>query len=362
MERVSQSQIYMLFSHFLFTTTLGFFANTLVQNGRYTVWLSLLIGATLGIVITYFAYRLAIKRPTQFLGNYGKEILGKWVHYPLIIIIICSFLFAAATVLRQLQDFMIEIYLPATPDWAVAAMFGICLAYAVRSGVETIFRSSQGIFFLSVAGVLIVPFFVHKEINYHMAIAMLNHFEFKGIWNGTYMVTALYGEMAFIPFIFPYFTNKNKTMRSLIWAVITSVFIVLTNLISMILVFGPDLTANLQYPQLELIRYVRAAATLENLDPVLIAIWLSSLFIKISLFLYIAILCVTHTFSLKDHKPFSLSMTVMVVGISLYMVRSKPEFDDLYRHGEFTYLLLTEMIPIVYLVVDRIRSSRVKQG
>lgn len=146
MERVSQSQIYMLFSHFLFTTTLGFFANTLVKNGRYTVWLSLLIGATLGIVLTYFAYKLAIKRPTQFLGNYGKEILGKWLHYPLIIILIGSFMFAAATVLRQLQDFMIEVYLPATPGWAVAAIFGICIAYAVRSGVGTIFRSSQGIF------------------------------------------------------------------------------------------------------------------------------------------------------------------------------------------------------------------------
>ncbi|SFK72869.1 spore germination protein KB [Paenibacillus sp. 1_12] len=362
MERVSQAQIYMLFSHFLFTTTLGFFSNTLVKNARYSAWVSLLIGATVGIVITYFAYRLAIKRPTQFLGNYGKDILGKWLHYPLILLLIGSFLFAAATVMRQLQDFMVEVYLPATPGWAVSAMFGLCVAYAVRSGIETIFRSSQGIFVLSVAGVLIVPFFVHKEINYRMVIAMINHFDMKGIWNGAFMMAALYAEMAFIPFLFPYFTNKNKTMRSITWAVVTSVIIVLTNLISMILVFGPDLTANLQYPQLELIRYIRAGASLENLDPVLIAIWLSSLFIKISLFLYLAVLCLTHTFSLKDHKPFSLSMTVMMVGVSLYMVKSKPEFDALYRHGEFTFLLVTELIPIVYLLVDRIRSSRVKQG
>ncbi|MCU6796616.1 endospore germination permease [Paenibacillus sp. WQ 127069] len=361
MERVSQSQIYMLFSNFLFTTTLGFFMSTHVKNAHYMAWLSLIMGAAIGIMITYLAYRLAIKRPTQFLGNYGKEILGKWLHYPLIFILIFNFLFAAATVLRQLQDFMNEVYLPATPEWAVTAMFGICVAYAVRSGVETIFRSSQGIFFLSIAGVLIVPFFVHKEINYHMAIAMLNHFDIKGIWSGTYMITALYAEMVFIPFLFPYFTCNNKTMRSLTWAMVTSVFIVLTNLIPMILVFGPDLTASLQYPQLELIRYIRAGSSLENLDPVLIAIWLASLFIKICLFLYLAVICLTHTFSLKDHKPFSFSMTAMVLGLSLYMVRSKPEFDDLYRHGEFTFLLFTEMIPIVYLLVDRFRSSRVKQ-
>ncbi|NHN29696.1 GerAB/ArcD/ProY family transporter [Paenibacillus agricola] len=362
MERVSQSQIFMLFSHFLFTTTLGFFTSTLVRNASYTTWLSLLLGAAGGLVITYLSFRLAIRRPTQFIGNYGKDILGKWLHYPLIFTMFFSFLFSAATVLRQLQEFIIEVYLPTTPGWAVSVLFGICLAYAVRSGVETIFLSSQGIFYLSAAGALIVPFFVFQELNFPRAIAMLNHYDLKGIWSGTYITTALYSEMAFIPFLFPYFMNHKKTMKSLGWASVTSVFIILTNLIPAILVFGPDLTANLPYPQLELIRNIRAGSTFENLDPVLIAIWVSSLFIKVCLFIYVAVSGLTHTFSLKDHKPFSFSMTAIVIGLSLYMVRSSSEFEELFSHGEITFLLITGMIPIIYLLVDLIRSSRAKQG
>jgi spore germination protein KB len=362
MERISQSQIYMLFSHFLFTTTLGFYMSTLVGSAHYMAWLSLILGASGGLVITYLSYRLASKRPTQFIGNYGRDILGKWIHYPLIFIMIFSFMFTAAAILRQFLEFVIEIYLPATPGWAVFLLFGSCLAYAVRSGVGTIFRSSEGIFFFSVAGVLIVPFFVHQEIKYSMAIALLNHFDLKEVWVGTYTTTALYAEMAFIPFLFPYFANSNKTMKSLGWATVSSVVIILTNLISAILVFGPKLTANLPYPQLELIRNIRAGSSFENLDPVLIAIWVSSLFIKVSLFIYVAVIGLTHTLSLKDHKPFSISMTTLVIGLSMYMVRSTPEMEQLFSHGEFTFLLITAMIPIIYLLVDWIRSARVKQG
>ncbi|KRE70915.1 GerAB/ArcD/ProY family transporter [Paenibacillus sp. Soil750] len=360
MERVSQSQIYMLFSLFLFTTTLGFFTNTLTRNAHFMSWLSLIIGAAVGLMITYLSYRLAIRRPTQFLGNYGKDILG-WLHYPLMGTMIICFIVSASTVTRQLQDYIVVVYLPGTPEWAVSALFGICLAYSVRSGVGTIFRCSQGIFFLSIIGVLIVPFFVHHEIMSPMAIALVNHLDWKGVWNGAYLITALFAEMAYIPFLFPFFTSSNKTMKSLGLATATSVFIVLSNLIPIILVFGPHLASNLPYPQLELIRNIQAGSALESLDPLLFSVWLASLFIKASLFIYLAIISLTQTLSLKDHKPFSFSMTAMVVGCAIYMVRSKTELDELFGNGEFAFLLISELIPVVYLIVDWIRSSKLKQ-
>lgn len=45
-------------------------------------------------------------------------------------------------------------------------------------------------------------------------------------------------------------------------------------------------------------------------------VWLTSLFIKISLYLYVAVIVLTHTFELHDHKPFTFSMTAMMIGLS----------------------------------------------
>ncbi|MED4750488.1 endospore germination permease [Brevibacillus choshinensis] len=359
--QVTQSQIYMLFTQYLFTTMLGFRLSAVVTEAGFSSWLPLLLGAFCGYVLTYISFRLAMRRPTQFFGNYGKDIVGSWLHYPLIMIIIFSSLLSAAFVLRELQDFMVEVYLPETPDWAVTALISICIAYAVRSGVQTIFRCAQGIFFLSVLGMLVIPLFVVRDMNVQMTIAFFTHFNQDNIWTASYLVTALYGEMSFILFLLPYFSQPQKTMKSLVWSVISSLFIILSSLIPTLYLFGPHLTGDLIYPELELIRFIRAGSFLENLDPVLIAVWLTSLFIKISLFLYIAVIVLTQTFGLKDHKPFSLSMTAMMVGLSLFMAKSKMELAHLTVHGMVSLLILSEVIPIIYVVTDWARTSVAKR-
>ncbi|MGG4498316.1 GerAB/ArcD/ProY family transporter [Brevibacillus reuszeri] len=355
-EKVTPTQLYMLFSQYLFTTILSFRQGALVGEAKFGVWVSLLIGSLCGLLFPYFSYRLAKRRPTRFFSHYGKEIVGSWLHYPLVLIMIFSYLFSAAFVLREMQDFLVEVFLPDTPDWAVTFIFCICVAYAVRSGIQTIFRCAQGIFFLTMIGMLFIPMFVMGEMNKDMSVAFFNHFNWEGIGSASYLVASLYGQMSFILFLFPFFSNQQKTMKSLVWATVTSLFIIFSNLIPTILIFGPDLTSNLIYPELELIRYIRAGYFLENLDPVLIAIWLTSLFIKISLFLYVAVLILTHSFSLQDHKPLSLSMTVLMAGISLLMVRTGADLARLMGHGEVMFLIVTEAIPILYLVVDWIRS------
>lgn len=360
-EKITPTQLYMLFSQYLFTTILGFRQGSLVEEAGFGVWVSLLVGSFGGLILTYCSYRLAIRRPTRFFGHYGKEIIGKWLHYPLVLTMIFSFLYSAAFVLREMQDFMVEVFLPDTPDWAVTAIFSICVAYAVRSGIQTIFRCAQGIFFVTLFGMLLIPIFVMGEMNQDMAIAFLNHFQKEGIGNASYFVAALYGQMGFILFLLPFFSHPHKTMKSLGWASFTSIIIILSNLIPTILIFGPELTSNLIYPELELIRYIRAGYFLENLDPVLIAIWLTSLFIKISLFLYVAVLALTHTFGLHDHRPLSLSMTAIMVGLSLYMVKTGADLAHLLVHGEVTFLIVTESIPILYLLVDGVRS-RLRKG
>ncbi|MGG1663477.1 GerAB/ArcD/ProY family transporter [Brevibacillus sp. NRS-1366] len=353
---VTPTQLYMLFSQYLFTTILGFRESTLVDKAGFAVWLPLIIGSLAGLFLTFFSYRLAMKRPTRFFGQYGQEIVGKWLHYPLVITMIFSFLFSAAFVLRELQDFMVEVFLPDTPEWAVTSLFSVCVAYAVRSGVQTIFRCAQGIFFLTLFGILLIPIFVMSEMNWDMAIAFLNHFDKAEIGKTSYFVASLYGQMGYILFFFPFFSEPRKTMKSLTLATVTSLLIVFSNLLPAILIFGPNLTSNMSYPELELIRYIRAGYFLENLDPVLIAIWLTSLFVKISMFLYVAVIALTHTLSLNDHKPLSLSMSAIMVGMALFMVKTGTELDHLLAHGEIMFLIVTESIPILYLIVDHFRS------
>ncbi|NRF96283.1 endospore germination permease [Paenibacillus frigoriresistens] len=360
MRRVTQLQVYMLFSQFLFSSTIGFFISPIVQNAGYMVWVSVILGSSFGLVIAYLAYRLCLKRPNRSLAQYGPEILGRWIHYPLISFVIFINLFTAAFILRELEEFMEKIYLPGTPDWAITILFVICVARGVRSGVITIFRSAQGLFFFSVVTVIVFPLFVSNEINVNMAVAFITNFSLPGIWNGIVMVTALFGEMAFIVYFFPYFAQQDKMMKTLGWATATAVVIILTDIIFTILLFGTELTANLNYPTLELIRFNRMSIFLENLDPLLIVFWLYSMLIKISLFLLTSVTALTHTFRLKDHKPLTNVMAALMAGLSLYMFQHSAKLKEMTNHTETAFILFTDLIPTLYLIVDWVRSSRKK--
>ncbi|WP_256759943.1 endospore germination permease [Cohnella sp. WQ 127256] len=360
--KVSQSQVYMLFTQYLFTTTIGFHMSPLIQMSQYNAWVSILLGAAVGLAMTYGSFRLAMRRPDRFLGEYGKGIVGRWLHFPLILFMIFVFLFLAAYILRQLLDLIIQVYLPNTPIWAAATLFGICLVYAVHSGIETIFRAAQGMFFLSIVSILLVPLFIHKQIDKDMAIALITHFDLRQVMSGGYIMASLFGELTFIAFLFPYFASKKKTMKSIGGATLTSIIIILANLIPTILIFGSDLTANLTYPELELLRYANPRSFLAHFDPALIAVWITSIFIKISLFIFVAISALTQSFALKDHKPFAFSMTAAVTIWSVIIVESTPELNRIFVNGEITLILAAGAIPLLYLLVDVFRSFGKKQA
>ncbi|WP_282939514.1 endospore germination permease [Paenibacillus sp. RC67] len=358
MRRITQPQLFMMFSIYLFTSTLGLYVNYVVTTSGYLTWLSMVLGACLSILITYFSYRLAKKRPDQYFAFYGKDILTKWLHYPLMIVIVLCLFFITSFILHDLEDFIIQIYLPSTPNWAIAVLLGICFVAAVRCGVETIFRCAQGIFFISIFGVLATPFFVKKEMNLDMAIAFINRFDMAQIWNGMWANACLFGETAFILFLFPKICDTEKTMRTITGATFTATFIILTNILPAMLIFGPELMGNITYPELELIRYIHGSTFFENLDPVLIALWITGLFIKISFLLYVIVMNLAQLFVLKDHKPLTLSTTVLIIGMSLFVVSSTAESSELISNGLIGMVILVEAIPILYLLVDWIRSFK----
>lgn len=362
MRQITQLQLFMMFSIYLFTSTLGLYVDYIVKTSGYLTWLSMLLGACLSLLITYFSYRLAKKRPDQYFAHYGKEILTKWLHYPLLVLIVLCLFFITAFILHDLEDFIIQVYLPATPNWAIAILLGVCFVAAVRCGIEAIFRCAQGIFFISIFGVLATPFFVKKEMNLDMAIAFVNRFDLAQVWNGMWANACLFGETAFILFLFPKICNSDKTMKTLVSATFVAAFIILTNILPAMLIFGPELMGNLTYPELELIRYIHGSSFFENLDPVLIALWITGLFIKISFLIYLIIMNVAQLFTLKDHKPFALSTTLLVIGMSLFVVGSTAESSELISNGFIGMVIVVEVLPVIYLVADWIRSFRIAKS
>ncbi|MBA2937232.1 endospore germination permease [Paenibacillus sp. CGMCC 1.16610] len=354
--KITPVQVFMFFSQVSYSTTIGIFVRQIIKQAQFSAWIAIILGGFVGLVISYCSYLLCIRRPTLFFGQYGKDIMGKWIHYPLFTTVILANLICGALVLRYLSDFIGEIYLPGTPNWIISILFTFCSVRAVRSGAITLFRSAQGLFFFSITAIFILPIIPIKDLNFDMAVAFIHTFNMPGSWNGAMIMGSLIGEMGYIVYFYPYLVQPSNLMKSFSWATITVVFITLTDVISTILLFGPELTENLSSPTLEVIRYTRLGSFLENLDPLLLVFWIYSMFLKVSLFLYVAVSSVTHTFGLKDHKPFTYATATFMVGIALFGFQSTTDIVDIMNYGAAALLLFLDVTPTLYLMVDLFRS------
>jgi spore germination protein KB len=358
MERISQSQLVMLLVLFEFTATISFVMGPLSAAASYEAWISLILAGICALGIAWIAYILANRRPQQFFAQYGSNIVGRWLHIPLTLVLIFYFIHSAAITLREFCDFMVQEYYPQTPDWAIAATIGLCVAVGLRIGVEAIFRCAQGFFFIILTSIIVVPFFINKEMDFNMMSAFIKHHDWREILRGTYLVGPMFGASFAILVFFPYIQHTAKTLRSLAVATGIAILCVLTHLIPAIMLYTPRGVADLTYPDLELIRYIRLGDFLENLDPILVATWSSGIFLTISLDMFCAIFVFSHLLKISDYKPLAVSSTAIVVIMSITMSQSSTGLEMYMKHAGIPFSYICQLvIPLFYLTVDTIRRK-----
>ncbi|MFD2328614.1 GerAB/ArcD/ProY family transporter [Cohnella sp. GCM10020058] len=357
LQSVTQSQLFKLFALHLFSTMVAFMLGIMLQSSGYNAPLGVLSGAMLGLAYSYFAYKLGLRRPDRFFIEYGQDIVGRWLHYPLLLFIALSNLLIAIINFWELQDVMIQFYLISTPPWAIAALCGLCVAYTVRFGIKSVFRAAEGLFFISLLSFLLIPFLVSENFHWFSVRGIATYFNMQEAWPSAYYTSSVFGEMSFTLLVFPYLHSPGKTFRTLVASTSVAAAVVLLHIIPLLLIFGPELSSNLNYPELELLRFMRSGSFLETLDPALIALWLISIFVKLAFIVYVIALILARSFRLKDTKPFVFPITVFIAVCSLVIVKSNTQFRSMLGGGILTVFWISELIPIVYYLVDTVRRS-----
>lgn len=358
MQRITQLQLGLFTILFHFSTASGFLMGIVFPKAAYQGWLVILTAFAGGLLVTYCSIALAEQRSGEFLVHYGKELVGRWLHIPMMIGVCFFFIHLAGIVLRQVTDFLVQVYLPTTPSWMVASLFAFVVSIAVRAGLEVIFRCASGFFFIIFGTAAITPLMIGKDLNFDRAIALLTHLDPGRLYSDTYPFIPWFGEMFLVLFIFPYIAQPEKTFRSLLWSSLLSIYFIEMSFLLCLLLFGSHLSGQMTYPMLEMIRFIRVGDFLENLDPIVVAIWLSSLFIKISMLLYIPVLITTQLLGLKDTRPFSFSFGAIMLGLSMHMVNNTIQQNQFLLQAWPTFALTMESLPFIYWAVSAIKKRR----
>lgn len=317
---------------------------------KQDMWLSPIWASFAGFLSVYIAQQLNRRFPGQTVIQYSGKILG-WIPGKITgFVFLFFYLHTNGIVLREYGEFVVGSFMTKTPMIVVIGSMVLVCAFSVHGGLEVIARSAEFlvpvvIILLLVIVILLIPDLEPKNLYPVME---------KGIMpslKGAVVPSSWFTEFFLISFLLPFLDKKEKGLK---WGMI-SVFavmltMVVTNLFSLFL-FG-DITATFTYPVMSAARYINLADFLQHLDPIVMAIWVSGTFIKISVFYYAIVIGTAQWLNLSDHRPIVFPLGFLLVLVSIW---SAPNLQELTHSLSTTWpfyaIFIQTIIPIVLLLL-----------
>jgi spore germination protein KB len=325
------------------------------QYAKNDLWLTGIFASILGFITVYVVTRLHKLYPKMTVIQYSEHIVGKIPGKIIGMVFFLYSLHGTGTIARQYAEFVTGNFLFKTPILLIISSMVLFCAFAIRGGVELLARSATiltpifilPIFFL----LLLIPDLDVKNI-----FPILSHGMIPVI-KGTATPQAWVSELFLMTFFLPSLADPGKGRK---WGLISLCAIILSmtyvNLITLFLL-GAD-TGNKTYPILVAFRYISFGNFFENLEALLLAMWVVGNFVKIGVFFYATVLSFGQWLNLSEYRPVIFPLGILIVVFGLWDL---PDFPTFGSHAKFVApfevpAVLT-FIPLLLLIVAVMKQN-----
>jgi spore germination protein KB len=268
----------------------------------------------------------------------------------------------SAAVLRSFGDFIHLIALDRTPVWIIMIlMIGLMIYLTYSGGITGIGRFSEiagPILFLT----FIVSFILSiGNVRWHQLLPVYSDSGWINILKGSILPASFLGESFMLLVIVSFMHQPKKVLSRSMLGIGMAALMVFIATFLVVLVFGPNFSANLRFPYFMLIRSIDILNFIQNVDLLVLFVWIFGMFVKLSLYLFITSYEMAHWFNVKDWRriiwfgaPAIFIMAILIPDAT---------FTKLY--SQFWELIVFPVcgigIPLLLWIVSLVKKISVKQ-
>lgn len=330
-----------------------------MEEAKQDIWMAYLIATVLGLPIVYIATKTALLHPNQTLIQFSKLILGKWLGTVVVLLYLFQWYSVVGNILKEFTDFTITTLLPNTPPWALFISMLLLLVYGTFvGGIEGIGRYSEVFGPIIVISVILLVLLSLKDFDVINLMPVFSDTGVVPIWKGSLVPLSFFGESVMMLMLVAFMNEPNKALISSLWGIGLAAVTALTVAISVLLTFGPEISAKLRHPTVDLVSYISIMEFIQNLEIIAVLIWIMSIFIKLSLYFFFACYGTAQLFKIKEWRkviwfaaPFFLCLVIFV---------QTPWYTFGFMKTYWVYYALPinmAGIPLLLLIVGSIRKK-----
>ncbi|WP_312116450.1 GerAB/ArcD/ProY family transporter [Brevibacillus reuszeri] len=313
-------------------------------TGKYAhndLWLSPIWASMIGYVTVFITCRLHQLYPNQSVIQYNEVILGSFLGKLASLFLIFFYLHLTGLILRGFAEFVVGNFLNRTPISVVMISMLLVNALAVKGGVEVLGRTSQLFFLIFLLPVALMPFLL-GSMKLHYLFPILEH-GLKPTFLGAASPQAWFSEVFIMAFFLPFVTNQEKSMRSGMISVFGAMLMLTVINFFILFVMGRQ-AGDFLYPVMVAFRYISVADFFQNLDSVVMGIWIIGMYQKISVFYYATAIGASQILGLRDYRPLVLPLGILIIVMAFWSV------PDQLRVSQFDTLAFPIYGPLVQTV------------
>lgn len=335
-----------------------------IARAKQDAWISVGLAGFFGIGVVFLAAKVSLLHPDQTFIQYSQTILGKWLGKLIIVPYFVMWYSLDGIVLRDSSDFIYISLFTKTPLSVVMIALLILAVYVIYiGGIEGIARCSEimgPLILLMIAGTCVLAL---KYLDWHQLTPVYADSGWKSILSGALPSGAFYGEMVLFMMVFCFLSDSRQTLSRAIWGMAIPSFLLFVAAALAIMTFGPMLSATMWFPFFNMTRFISVLSFIENVDILVVVIWMFSVFIKLSLFLFVTIYGTAQWLHIKNWRKLIGFVVPIVFIIALIPKNIAEVVIDFPLKFWVPYIMPINVIgiPLLLWIVGTIRNRKFAQ-
>lgn len=356
-DKIASNQLFPILANIIIGVGILTLPRTLAEKAGPDSLIVLVIGSILFLVIALIIQKLVTKFPRSTIIEISDSVLFKPLGF---LVGLGYFIYTFTLVVLEVRAFgeITKNYLLlSTPIEVIIITFLITSIYLVRSGIESIARLSVIILPLSIFPAILAAMVAIPDLDFTYFLPVL-----RTPWQDM-MKTLPNVFFSFLGFEFIVFISffvvdtkhiRKMTIRTV--AFVSSVYFIFTTIT--IARFGIAETQNLIWPVVALFKSVDIPGTLlENIEVVIIATWLLSIFMTIAISYFGATFLLSRLVKSKEQNYFAIVLLPLIYFLALVPenIVSVSEFMDKFTNYMGTTFAIA--IPVVLILMSFLRKK-----
>ncbi|SDH87582.1 GerAB/ArcD/ProY family transporter [Alteribacillus bidgolensis] len=351
--RISGLQMAIMMHSAILATVILIVPAIIAKEAKQDLWIVPITASIAGFLALFVIIQLHKLFPKKTFIQYSEDIIGRIPAKILSFVYILFFLQTTSGMFRQYAEFVSGNFLLKTPSLVIFASMAFVCAFAVRGGIEVIGRTAQ--LFIPTVTLLffLLLIFLIPEMDVENMYPVFEN-GIKPIMKASSTPAAWFSEFMLISFMLPYLKEREEGMKWGIISIVSVIILMVVTNITSLFVFG-ETTVKLTYPIMSAARYISIGDFFEHLEAVIMAIWVLSVFIKISVFYYVLVLATAQWLPLSNYKPLVLPFGFLLTVMAAWMPSLPEQSDYISKVIPFKLPLFYLVIPMILLVIAKIR-------